>query len=79
MRPIGAAGWSLPLGGAVTELCGDPHPDHPHITCDKTKPCFAYHQSAKHRMTWGERELPLSQTSDPGRLVDMARQIRSNQ
>lgn len=63
---------------SLTELCGEPYPEDPAITCDKTKPCMAYHQSARHRMTWGERELPVSRTTDPMRLVEMARQIRSN-
>ena len=62
----------------MAELCGESHPENTAITCDKSKPCMAYHQSARHQMTWGERELPVSKTSNPMRLVEMARQIRGN-
>ena len=62
----------------MAELCGEPHQDHPEVTCDKPKPCMAFHQSVKHRMTWGQRELPVSQESNPMGLVEMARRIRRN-
>jgi hypothetical protein len=62
----------------MADLCDEVHPEHPEVICDKSKPCYAYHQSQQHRMTWGERELPMSKTSNPMVLVNMARQIRSH-
>jgi hypothetical protein len=56
--------------------CEEPNPDHPEVLCDKQKPCYAYHCNAVAGMTWGFRDIPGDKTSDPGRLIGLAQQIR---
>jgi hypothetical protein len=46
----------------VTELCGEPHPDQPHVVCDKPTPCWSRHASAAHRLNWPGRRLPPQKT-----------------
>jgi hypothetical protein len=36
----------------MPEICGEPHPDHPGVTCVKPRPCYYLHVNYEHQIDW---------------------------
>lgn len=48
----------------MTDVCNEPHPDHPDILCDKAMPCLGYHENIPAALTWDGLPLPEKQTAE---------------
>lgn len=44
------------------DLCYEPHPDQPEVTCDKPTPCIGYHANGAANLVWGYTPLPPKRT-----------------
>jgi hypothetical protein len=42
----------------MPETCGEPHPEHPEVTCEKPRPCYALHWNIAHQMDWDGEPPP---------------------